>query len=207
MAAAAVAPPASPAQSMDERAALQAARRGDATAFGRLVRQHQGRVRRQLRRLCAGDAALADDLAQDTFVQAWQGLAAFRGDAQLSTWLHRLAYSRYLMHRRAAAARLPPAPMAAAEATGDAVADGTGAAHRVHGDASDPALRIDMRQALMVLTADEHDALVHCVALELTLDEAAEVLAVPLGTLKSRLARARARLRELLADWKPKERT
>lgn len=174
-----------------EAADLAAAQAGDAAAFGRLVRAHQGRVRRQLRRLCDGDAALADELAQEAFVQAWQALPGFRGQASLTTWLHRLAYTRFLMQRRADAAR----PASATDADPiEQAAPGAG---------GDPgALRLDLMRAVAALPADEHDALVHCLALELSLNEAAEVLGVPPDTLKSRLARARAKLRERLADWR-----
>src|ERR1700757_503455 len=79
---------------------LASARQGDRHAFAHLVRTHQSRVRLQLRRLTHGDAALADDLAQETFVQAWLHLADFRGDARLATWLHRIALTRFLQHVR-----------------------------------------------------------------------------------------------------------
>src|SRR5471030_1627690 len=79
---------------------LARARQGDLHAFARLVRAHQSRVRLQLRRLAHGDAALADDLAQETFVQAWLHLNDFRGDARLATWLHRIALTRFLQHVR-----------------------------------------------------------------------------------------------------------
>src|ERR1700744_4985636 len=79
---------------------LAQARRGDRHAFARLVRAHQSRVRLQLRRLTHGDAALADDLAQETFVQAWLHLNDFRGDARLATWLHRIALTRFLQPAR-----------------------------------------------------------------------------------------------------------
>src|ERR1700750_722725 len=79
---------------------LAQARRGDRHAFARLVRAHQSRVRLQLRRLTRGDAALADDLAQETFVQAWLHINEFRGDARLTTWLHRIALTRFLQHAR-----------------------------------------------------------------------------------------------------------
>src|SRR6201986_5599767 len=79
---------------------LAGARQCDRHAFPRIVRTHQSRVRLQLRRLTHGDAALADDLAQETFVQAWLHLNEFRGDARLATWLHRLALTRFLQHVR-----------------------------------------------------------------------------------------------------------
>src|SRR5512137_269420 len=75
----------------------------DRHAFAQLVRRHQSAVRSVLRRLCAGDAALADDLSQETFVRAWRGLTSWRGGARFSTWLHRVAVNVWLSQARRAA--------------------------------------------------------------------------------------------------------
>ncbi len=155
-------------------------------AFERLVLEHQSRVRRQLRRLTHGDAALADDLAQETFLQAWQHLASFRAEARLSTWLYRIAYHRFLMHRRSA----PPG--AATDAAAPAEAGATD---------PDAALRLDVERALARLPEAERVALMHCFQLDLSHAEAAAVLGWPLGTLKSHLARGKLRLRESLSVW------
>ena len=60
------------------------------------MRIHQSSVRAQLRHLTGGQWALADDLAQETFVRAWRGLSRFRGEARFGTWLYRIAYNTYL---------------------------------------------------------------------------------------------------------------
>lgn len=169
---------------------LARARQGDRRAFARLVESHQSRVRLQLRRLAHGDAALADDLAQETFVQAWLHLADFRGDARLATWLHRIALMRFLQH-----ARRPQLPV---EWRDDA-------------DAPDPrhdprpveGLGRDVERALQSLSEIQRLAVVHCFHLDLSHAEAAQVLGLPLGTLKSHLDRARTRLRALLQAWNP----
>ena len=72
---------------------LEAARGGSSLAFGRLVDAHQQAVRAFLRRLCR-DQAEADDLAQETFVTAWQSLARFRGEASLRSWLCAIAWRK-----------------------------------------------------------------------------------------------------------------
>lgn len=171
----------------DEPALLARARAGDLRAFETLVRGAQGRVRRQLRRLAHGDTALADDLAQESFVQAWQQLPHFRGDARFATWLHRVAYTRFLMHAR----RRQDEPLA------------EGQAEAVPADDPDPALRLDVNRAIDALPEHERVAIVHCFQLDLSHDEAAAVLGLPLGTLKSHVARGKARLREALAAWQP----
>ncbi len=66
---------------------LREAAAGDAAAFNALVREHQSKVRGFLRRLTRGDAALADDLGQETFLEAWRKIAQYRGDGSFSGWL------------------------------------------------------------------------------------------------------------------------
>src|SRR2546430_801777 len=71
----------------------------DRHAFGELVRRHQSQVRGLLRQL-SSDAALADDLAQETFLRAHRSLHQFRGGARFSSWLYRIAYNAFLAHVR-----------------------------------------------------------------------------------------------------------
>lgn len=174
---------------------LASARRGDRRAFERLVRAHQSRVRLQLRRLTHGDHALADDLAQETFVQAWQHLADFRGEARLATWLHRIALTRFLQH-----VRRPGLLVAWCE-------DIDAEAAAAHDPRPAEGLRRDVEQALAALGEMQRLAILHCYHLDLSHVEAAQVLGLPLGTLKSHLERAKTRLRELLAAWNPESAT
>jgi RNA polymerase sigma-70 factor (ECF subfamily) len=157
------------------------------SSFEALVREHQSRVRQQLRRLTRGDVGLADDLAQETFVQAWRHIGSYRGEARLSTWLHRIALNTWLMHRRSAREAEP----LETDAVGSV--DPSAATLR----------RIDVERALQALPEAERLALIHCFQLDLSHAEAADVLGWPLGTLKSHVARGKARLRERLAAWQP----
>jgi len=175
---------------------LAKARQGDRHAFARLVRAHQSRVRLQLRRLTQGDAALADDLAQETFVQAWLHLADFRGEARLATWLHRIALTRFLQH-----VRRPQLPVEWREP--DADDDGDAG----HDPRPAEGLGRDVERALQALSEIQRLAVVHCFHLDLSHAEAAQVLGLPLGTLKSHLDRAKTRLRELLEAWNPESAT
>ncbi len=72
----------------------------DRHAFAELVRRHQSTVRACLRKLTAGNHALADDLAQETFVLAWRNLKSFRQEARFSTWLYRIATNCWLADAR-----------------------------------------------------------------------------------------------------------
>ena len=171
---------------------LARARQGDRHAFARLVRAHQSRVRLQLRRLTHGDAALADDLAQETFAQAWLHLNDFRGDARLATWLHRIALTRFLQH-----VRRPQLPLEWRDPDVEA-ADEPG-----HDPRAAEGLGPDVERALQALSEIQRLAVVHCFHLDLSHAEAAQVLGLPLGTLKSHLDRAKTRLRDLLGAWNP----
>src|SRR5215831_19609739 len=79
----------------------------DRHAFGELVRRHQSAVRATLRKLVGGNTALADDLAQETFLLAYRKLKQFRQEAKFSTWLYRIAYNVFLADAR----RLKGLPM------------------------------------------------------------------------------------------------
>jgi DNA-directed RNA polymerase specialized sigma24 family protein len=71
----------------------------DKNAFGALVRRYQSPVRSFLTRMTHGDSHLADDLAQETFLKAWQKLAAFRGEARFSSWLFGIALNEFRSRR------------------------------------------------------------------------------------------------------------
>lgn len=159
----------------------------DRRAFEQLVRRHQGMVRAQLRRLVNGDHARADDLAQETFLQAWRKLHQFRGEARFSTWLYRIAYSCFLQARRKR--------HSVAEDMEDTAPD----SQSLPRDAVD--LRLDVERAMRRLSVIEQIVLGHIVHLGLSHDEAAYVLQMPLGTVKSHTNRGKAKLRALLADW------
>ena len=70
----------------------------DHHAFAELVRNHQSAIRGLLRQLTRGDLALADDLAQETFLRAYKNIRNFRGEAKFSTWLYRIGYNLSLIH-------------------------------------------------------------------------------------------------------------
>src|SRR5262252_10773534 len=72
----------------------------DRNAFSELVRRHQSAVRTTLRRLTAGNNALADDLAQETFMLAYRNIKSFRQEAKFSTWLYRIATNAFLADAR-----------------------------------------------------------------------------------------------------------
>jgi RNA polymerase sigma-70 factor (ECF subfamily) len=163
----------------------------DRHAFAELVRRHQSALRALLRRLTRGNHALADDLAQDAFLQVYRKLAQFRGDARFATWLYRIGYNCFLAHARAARIEEPlPEEF-----------DGDGAHERRAAD--DSAMRLDVARALDALPESERTAIIHCYYLDLSHEEAAYILQCPLGTLKTHVLRGKQRLKRLLGAWAP----
>jgi RNA polymerase sigma-70 factor (ECF subfamily) len=152
----------------------------DRNAFAALVRRHQSAVRSVLRRLCAGDVALADDLSQETFVRAWKGLRSWRGGARFSTWLHRIAVNAWLSQARRAPTPVPD------EAGSQAPSSGAVEARR------------DLERAFAFLRPEERVALALAYAQDLTHEEAAEAAGWPVGTLKTHLLRGKEKLRQRL---------
>ena len=149
-------------------------------AFAALVRRHQSGIRTVLRRLCAGDAALAEDLSQETFVRAWKGLQGYRGGSRFSTWVHRIAVNVWISQAR----RAQPA-------TGETPGFQASPGGRVEA-------RHDLERAFACLRDEERVALALAYAQDLTHEEAAEAAGWPVGTLKTHLLRGKEKLRQRL---------
>lgn len=162
----------------------------DRAAFGELVLRHQSAVRHFLRHLTRGDAALADDLAQDTFIQAHRSLARYRGDAAFATWLLGIAHNHWRNARR----RQRSVPLEAGHLE---------TLEPVPAAVSSSELKADLAGALHQLAPEEQTALHLTYQQGLSHGEIATLLDWPLGTVKSHLARSKAKLRHLLAPWNP----
>lgn len=165
------------------------ARRGGTAALAEMLRRHQGAVRGFLRRTC-GDAALADDLAQEAFLTAFARLHAFRGNSSLRAWLCGIAYLKLRESRRGAGRRAAREARAAADAA--QAADPRGQAER----------RLDVAAAFESLSIEHKAVAALCLASDWSHSEAAAALDLPLGTLKSRLAAAKAILVKALEAYR-----
>ena len=159
----------------------------DRHAFAELVRRHQSPVRRFLRRMTGGDTALADDLAQETFLAAYRQIATYRGEGRFLSWLYQIAFNVFRAEKRKRRDAAQPAALheEAAPATLD---------HAV--------LRHDLTQAMTKLDEVERAALALCFGTELSHEEAADVLDCRLGTLKTYIARAKEKLGGQLEAWR-----
>jgi RNA polymerase sigma factor (sigma-70 family) len=169
----------------------------DRHAFGELVRRHQSTVRACLRKLTAGNLALADDLAQETFVLAWRNLKSFRQEARFSTWLYRIATNCWLADaRKRKEELLGDADAEVSDDDGSDDASGTTADH-----SRGSALKMDLEKAMRVLSDGERAAIVQCYHNDLTHEEAAYVLGMPVGTVKTHVLRAKQKLKAQLGAW------
>ena len=162
---------------------------GSQTAFAELVRRHQDRLWAVALRMMR-DPDDAADVVQDALVKAFRRADGFRGDAAVTTWLHRIVVTTALDALRAAA-RAPTSPLADEEP-----AD----AHRV---ASAPETRLDVLAALARLPAEQRAAIVLVDLGGFSVEQAAWSLDCPPGTIKSRCSRGRTRLATLLSGYGP----
>ncbi len=167
-----------------ELAALAAA--GGRGAFGELARRHGAGVRALLRRMGA-DASLADDLAQDAFLAAYEHIAEFRGEGPFVGWIKRIAARLYVRRWRRRAqldpieARDDDAPLRGPSTDeGDAIA------------------RLDLDDALRLLSPSERVCVSLCFGAGMSHAEAADALNAPLGTVKSHTRRGLDKLRKRL---------
>jgi len=166
----------------EERRLAKQALTGNRDAAEKLVARHYASVSRFLLHL-TGDIHEAEELAQDTFVGAWQSLATFEGKSSLRTWLHRIAFRKYVSRRNS------PESHALQEEHVDVRQDFVG-----------PLIEaLAMEQAIATLPEQLRVTFLICQMQELTAREAAEILGVPEGTVLSRMHTARERLRRQLA--------
>ncbi len=165
---------------------------GDPDAFGELFRRHKDRMWAVAVRTC-GDREMAADAVQDGFLSAFRRADSFRGDAAVTTWLHRIVVNACLDRLRR---RRPTNPLPEGDLLDGYELDPS----RARGDAhASTEVALDVRAALARLPEGQRVALVLVDMHGLSVAEAAQVLQVAEGTVKSRCGRGRAALAELLA--------
>jgi RNA polymerase sigma-70 factor (ECF subfamily) len=159
-------------QNDEDLALSRRAARGDSAAFAMLVEKHERPLRSFLARSIGPD--LADDIAQEAFLKAWRAAGQYDGRARYSTWLTRIAWRCRV----------------------DALRKNRGEA-RPDADAHVPPPSLELDDMLARLSERERAALILCEGHGWTHAEAAELLALPLGTLKSIVARGKAKCRAM----------
>lgn len=167
---------------------------GDAEAFGELVSRHQDRLWAVALRTLGNPHDAADAL-QDAMINAFRRAASFRSESAVTTWLHRIVVNACLDRIRHNSAR-PADPVAF---DGTEVPGMTPATEAADDPAEHTALRLDLEQALATLPDEQRVPLVLVDVEGHPVADVAVMLGLPVGTVKSRCARARAKLLPMLA--------
>ena len=178
----------SPTAEQDDRQLIAASKGGDQDAFAQLVQRYQRRVFNLVYRMLQ-QYEEANETTQETFLAAWQGLPAFRGDARFATWLYRIAYNCSL--KQLEQRKRDKALQVALEAEQD------------NAKLTDTEMDVRDRQALVRehlshLPAKYRIVLILRHLQDMTYEEMAEILTMPIGTIKTHLFRARNLLKERL---------
>lgn len=180
---------------------------GDETAFVEIMTRYRDKIFAIVLALLRNHAD-AEEIAQDTFIRAHRGLARFRGDSSLATWLHRIAvnlarnrYWYFFRRRRHATMSLDCAVSDESTATfADLIASGE--ADPAHASVSNEFTEL-VAACMAKLDAGHREILTLRNVLHRSYEEIATVLGINVGTVKSRIARARTNLRALLAESCP----
>ncbi len=200
-----------PASDASDEGLLAAHSAGDPDAFGELFRRHKDRMWAVAVRTC-GDREMAADAVQDGFLAAFRRADSFRGDAAVTTWLHRIVVNACIDRLRR---RRPTSPLPDGDLLGDggstrrspgsgASASGPAGLRDTRDDHASTEVALDVRAALARLPEGQRLALVLVDMHGMSVAEAATVLGVAEGTVKSRCARGRAAMAELLGIRRPR---
>lgn len=190
-------PPPAPPLPEDDRALLALVAGGDRHALEALYTRHAGWLAARLDRRC-DDAGMVDEALQDTFLAVWRSAGTFRGEGDVGAWLWGIALRRLLDQlRRRRPEPVDPATFGLGGLGGGSAAGG--AAPDAEAEAFAATVGGELAEAFRHLDPDLRAVLLVTAVDGLTTKEAAVLLGIPQGTVKTRLARARARLQEVLA--------
>jgi RNA polymerase sigma-70 factor (ECF subfamily) len=176
-------------EEQDERALLDRCRAGDDAAFAELVDLHKNLVYGLVSRMVP-DRSRVDDLAQEVFLKIYRGLPYFRGEARVSTWIYRIVQNVCLAARPR---RQPEVSLDQEDRKGRRLDPGA-----ADGSFGDLELRDRLEKAIAQLPEQQRLLIAAHYLNGVQYEALAEALAIPLGTVKTHLYRAKRRLRELL---------
>jgi len=185
----------------DDAALVSASQVGDQDAFALLVQRHQRRVFNLVYRMLQ-QYEEANEVTQETFLAAWQGLSGFRGNALFSTWLYRIAYNCTL--KQIEQRKRDNALQVAIQTEQTELIDSD---ERVGAQLEAYDRQKLVREYLSTLPAKYRIVLVLRHLQEMTYEEMAEILTLPIGTIKTHLFRARNLLKERLEAFEQEWRT
>lgn len=155
---------------------------GNRRAFDALVRKYQASIRRLLLSLTTGDEALSDDLAQETFIKAYTALDTYKNRANFGTWLYKIAYNVFYDYIRS---RKETCLMDEVSSEVEMVYNQTPA---------DSCITADIDEAMRLLRPEERTCVTLHLIEDLPLDKIVEITGMPIGTVKSHIARGKGKL-------------
>lgn len=165
-------------------------------SFSILVERHQSDLRYSLRQMTGWDESLADDIAQETFLKAFNAIRTYKADAKFSSWLYRIAYNQMINHFRLARNR---------ELTGLEEALSSNMERPVGGEFLKNQLHQDIAKAMQALPPQQRMVIHLHLHRQLTHNEICKTMEIPLGTVKTLITRGKARLRDLLSNWEDED--
>jgi len=181
-------------QNLDEAVLVElAVSNNDQRAFSELVNRHQSNLRYSMRQLTNWNEDLADDLAQDTFIQAFKELHRFRKQAKFSSWLYRIGYNTFLQHVRKKqldTQSIDDDPYIANQVAAANVGD------------DDSPLHQKVAKLLAKLEPERRSVLHLLLHRQNTQQEISEIMGIPLGTVKTHINRGRVALQQSLHGWR-----
>ena len=155
---------------------------GNRRAFDALVRKYQASIRRLLLSLTTGDEALSDDLAQETFIKAYTALDTYKNRANFGTWLYKIAYNVFYDYIRS---RKETCSMDEVSSEVEMVYNQTPV---------DSCITADIDEAMRMLRPEERTCVTLHLIEDLPLDKIVEITGMPIGTVKSHIARGKGKL-------------
>lgn len=156
----------------------------DQQAFEELVKKYQSPLRGFFRKMC-GDVNLADDLAQETFLKAYRGLSSYQGQSQFITWLFAIAKNAFYEHLRKSETFAEELPETSKENGAESAQD----------------LNMDLARCMLKLAAEDRMILTLSYMEGLSQTEVAELMNLPLGTVKTNALRAKEKLKSHLLAY------
>jgi len=180
---------------LDEAVLVELATRdNNQRAFAELVKRHQSNLRYSMRQLSDWNEALADDLTQETFIQAFKELHRFRKQAKFSSWLYRIGYNTFLQHVRKK------------QLNTESIDEGPAYIEQnnqyQHGeDSANTGLHKKVAKLLATLEPERRSVLHLFLHRQHTQQEISTIMGIPLGTVKTHINRGRAALQTGLTEW------
>lgn len=185
----------------EEEALIAACKEGDSAAFGELISKYERLVYATVS-LKLGNSTDALDVSQEVFIKLWRYIGKYRGDCRFSTWVYRIAVNASLdFLRRAKSNPSDPLPVFTdgdGDETAVEIADENAPSPEGHAEKNEQIAAV--REAIAMLSSEQREIITLRDIEGYSYDEISEMLGLEIGTVKSRLNRARGNLREILID-------